>query len=818
MKCDDTVRTGKEVCAIKQAIIDNLTYVQGKFSPVATLHDYYMALAYTVRDHVMESWHKTAKTYFSKASRTVCYFSVEYLLGPQLGNNMINLGIYDNAKKAVNELGLDFDELLRREVEPGLGSGGLGRLAACYMDSLATLSIPAIGYGVRYEFGIFKQEIHDGWQIESTDKWLRYGNPWEISRPEIAFDIKFGGHTESYTDDKGRYQVKWVPSHVVKSLAYDMLIIGYRANTANFLRLWKAEACESFDFQAFNVGNYYRAVEEKVSSENITKILYPNDEPLVGKKLRLYQQYFFASSSLQDMIRIFQQKTKDLTYFADKYAVQLNDTHPVVGIPELMRLLVDEYQIGWDKAWEITQKTFSYTNHTLMPEALEKWPLPLFASVLPRHLEIILEINHRFTEELRQKYQYGDEKIKRLSIIEEHGEKYVRMAHLACVGCHSINGVSELHSELIKNQLLHDFYELWPKKFTNVTNGITPRRFLLHVNPELASVITDAIGDTWIKKLADLRNLEKFADDTGFQDIWRNVKKNSKIRLAKIVQTKMNIKIDPMSIFDIQAKRIHEYKRQHLNILHVITLYNRLRNNPNIDIVPRTVFFAGKAAPGYFLAKLIIKLINSVAEMVNNDPLVKNRLKVVFLANYNLRNAYRTHPAADLSEQISTAGREASGTGNMKFSLNGALTIGTLDGANIEIREEVGSENFFLFGLNVNDIANIRARGYNPASYIAADPELDAAIKLINSGFFSKGDKNLFRPLTDSLLFGDEYMVCADYRSYIETQDKVNTMYKNKQVWTRASILNVARMGKFSSDRAIIEYCEKIWNIFPVVI
>jgi starch phosphorylase len=814
----ENVRTGLSVPAIKQAFIDNLAFIQGRFAPIATPNDYYMALAYTVRDRLLDHWTKTARTYFEKASRTVCYLSAEFLLGPHLGNNINNLGIADNVRKAVEELGLDLDDLLEREQEPGLGNGGLGRLAACYMDSLATLEIPAIGYGIRYDFGIFSQEIRDGWQVETTDKWLRNGNPWEIARSEIAFDVKLGGYTESHVDESGRYRVNWVPNQVVKSVAYDTPILGYRTFTANFLRLWKAEACESFDFQAFNVGDYYGAVHEKMVSENITRVLYPNDEPPSGKQLRLEQQYLFVTSSLQDMIRIYQQREKDLSRFHEKYVVQLNDTHPAIGISELMRLLVDEYLMDWESAWDITRKTFCYTNHTLLPEALEKWPLRLLASLLPRHLEIIFEINRRFLDEVRIRYSNDGERLARLSLIDEAGERYVRMANLACAGSHSINGVARLHTELLKKDVLRDFSELWPEKFNNKTNGVTPRRFLLLANPRLSRLITDHIGDGWIKNLDCLRDLEPLAENPEFRQAWQEVKRHNKENLGALIQRRTGVVVDPDSMFDIQAKRIHEYKRQYLNILHVITLYNRIRQQPGIDLTPRTVIFAGKAAPAYFMAKLIIKLANSVAEVVNRDPLVRDRLKVVFLPDYNVKNAQWVYPAADLSEQISTAGKEASGTGNMKFAMNGALTIGTMDGANIEIREEVGPANFFLFGLTADEVNALKSRGYRSREYIDSDPDLREVLELISSGCFSRGDLNLFRPLVDSLVYHDEYMLCADYRSYMDCQDRVSSLYLDRANWSRMTIFNVARMGKFSADRAIREYCEEIWKVKPVTI
>jgi starch phosphorylase len=806
------VRTGFDAASLKRAFLDNLFYVQGRFTSVATRNDYYLALAYTVRDRLLQRWINTAQTYFQQASRTVCYLSAEFLLGPHLGNNLINLGIYDQVQQAVEELGLDLGELLEQEEEPGLGNGGLGRLAACYLDSLATLEIPAIGYGIRYEFGIFDQEIRDGWQVEITDKWLHLGNPWEIPRPEISFAVPLGGHTETYTDDRGRYRVRWVPERVVKGVAYDTPILGYRVNTANLLRLWKAEAVESFDFQAFNVGDYYGAVDEKMISENITKVLYPNDEALQGKELRLQQQHFFVSCALQDMIRIHRQRAADLDGLHEKYAVQLNDTHPALAVAELMRLLVDEQVMDWERAWNITRRTFAYTNHTLLPEALEKWPVPLFSRLLPRHLEIIYEINRRFLDEVRIRYPRDDERLARLSLIEEGGERSVRMAHLACVGSHAINGVAGLHTELLKRDVLRDFYALWPEKFSNKTNGVTPRRFMVLSNPPLTELLTRTIGADWISNLDDLQKLEPLADDAGFRQAWRQVKQANKQALAAHIRERTGVRVDPEALFDIQVKRLHEYKRQHLNVLHIITLYHRLQQDPDLDLTPRVFIFGGKAAPGYVMAKLVIKLIHAVAEVVNGDPRVRDRLKVVFVPDYNVKNAQRIFPAADLSEQISTAGFEASGTGNMKFALNGALTIGTLDGANVEIREAVGADNFFLFGLNAEQVSTLRASGYDPRRYYQGDAQLRGVLDLISAGFFAHGDRELFRPLVDSLLNRDHYLLLADYASYIECQGKVSQAYQDRDDWHRRAILNSARMGRFSSDRAIREYAADIWR------
>ncbi|MGJ3249811.1 MAG: glycogen/starch/alpha-glucan phosphorylase [Elainellaceae cyanobacterium] len=810
-------RTGLSVETLRRAIADNLFYLQGKFPGIATQNDYYMALAYTVRDRLLHRWLNTTRIYLEQKVRVVCYLSAEFLVGPHTGKNLINLGIYDEVKQAVEESGLDLDELLEQEEEPGLGNGGLGRLAACYLDSLSTLEIPAVGYGIRYEFGIFDQEIRDGWQVEITDKWLAPGNPWEIARPEASVQVKFGGHTESYTDQQGCYRVRWVPHSLVKGVPYDTPIVGYQVNTANTLRLWRAEAPESFNFQAFNVGNYYGAVDQKVVSENLTKVLYPNDEPIQGKQLRLQQQYFFVSCSLQDMIRIHLATNQSLDTFHEKFAVQLNDTHPSIGVAELMRLLIDDHGMGWDQAWHVTQNAFAFTNHTLLPEALEKWQIDLFGNLLPRHLEIIYEINERFLNQVRIRFG-GDGRLSDLSLIDEGGDRYVRMAHLACVGSHKINGVAELHSELIKQTILRDFYEISPEKFCNVTNGVTPRRWILLSNPQLADLINRKIGGNWVKHLEELRQLETWVDDPDFRSEWRQIKQSVKQNLTERIRDRTGVIVNPNSLFDIQVKRIHEYKRQHLNALHILTLYHRLKHNPDLDIVPRTFIFGGKAAPGYFMAKLVIKLITSVGEVINQDPDVRDRLKVVFLPDYNVTNSQPVYPAADLSEQVSMAGKEASGTGNMKFSLNGALTIGTLDGANLEIREEVGAENFFLFGLTASEVNDVKAKGYHPWEYYQANDQLRAVIDWLGSGLFSRGDTSLFRPLIDSLMHDDPFMLFADYQSYIDCQDRVSQAYRDQDNWTRMSILNAARTGRFSSDRAIREYCQTIWNVKPVTI
>jgi starch phosphorylase len=813
---DERVALNKE--AIKSSFLDDLFYVQGKFPALATENDYYMALAYAVRDRMLQRWISTAAAYTAQGSRTVAYLSAEFLMGPHLGNNLINLNIFDTVKECITELGLNFDELLSKEEEPGLGNGGLGRLAACFIDSLATLEVPAIGYGIRYEFGIFHQEIIDGWQIEKTDKWLRFGNPWELVRPEWAVDVKFGGSTEQYIDAQNRLRIRWVPHKIVTGVPYDTLILGYRTNTANTLRLWRSEAPESFDFAIFNSGDYYGAVNQKVTSENLSKVLYPNDQELRGKELRLEQQYFFVSCSLQDMFRILFRQHVPVENFHEKFAVQLNDTHPAIAIAELMRLLVDEYLLPWVDAWRVTCKTFAYTNHTLLPEALERWSIAVFGKVLPRHLQIIYEINAHFLEEVRIRFMGDEARISRMSLIDESGERYVRMAHLACVGSHAINGVAELHSELLKRDVLQDFYALWPEKFSNKTNGVTPRRWMVLCNPKLSDLITEHIGDGWIKDLAQLKRLEPLAEDAEFRARWREIKQGNKRTFAALALARTGIVADPDSIFDVLVKRIHEYKRQHLKVLHIVSLYHAIKQNPSLVVQPRTFIFGGKAAPGYHLAKLMIKLITAVGEVVNRDPDVRDRLKVVFLPNFNVTNGQRVYPAADLSEQISTAGKEASGTGNMKFSMNGALTIGTLDGANIEIMQEVGAENFFLFGLNAEEVYAIKARGYNPLDYYNGNQGLRDVIDLIRSGFFSRGDSELFRPLIDGLMYHDPYLLFADFQSYVECQDRVAAVYADTERWTRMSILNTARSGKFSSDRTIREYCADIWRVKSVPI
>jgi starch phosphorylase len=811
-------RTALGVDALAQSFLDNLLFVQGRSTERATVNDLYMALAHTVRDRLVERWIQTVKNYQAQDVRLVCYLSAEFLTGPHLANNLINLGIYDEAEQAMKQLGIDLSVLIEQEEEPGLGNGGLGRLAACFMDSLATLDIPAIGYGIRYEYGIFDQQIRDGWQVESTDKWLRLGNPWALERPEDAFEVKLGGRTEQHADAKGRVHVEWIPQRVVRGVPHDTPILGYRTNTANTMRLWAAQAVESFDFGTFNQGDFIGAVADKVSSENISKILYPNDEGVQGKQLRLAQQFFFVSCSLQHILKIQKTAGRPMVELHRSFAIQMNDTHPSIAVAELMRLLIDEHEMEWDAAWHVTQNAMSYTNHTLLPEALEQWPRSLFGTLLPRHLEIIEDINRRHLEKVRLKFPGDEGCAQRLSLINEDGEKFVRMAHLAALGSHAINGVAALHTELLKTHVLSDFYALTPGKFSNKTNGVTPRRWMVLSNPRLAKLLNARLGAGWARDLEKLRKLEPMAGDAEFAEEWRAIKRQNKLNLSAYIHDQLGISTDPESIFDVLVKRLHEYKRQHLQILHILTLYKRIQQDPDAEVVPRTFIFGGKAAPGYRMAKLIIKLIHSVGEAINSDPLVHGRLKVVFLPDYSVKLGQRVYPAADLSEQISLAGKEASGTGNMKFAMNGAVTIGTLDGANVEIREEVGEENFFLFGLTTPEVEQRKKDGYNPRSLFESNPMLHEVLVSLSSGEFSRGDRTLFEPLINSLLDRDEYMLLADYQSYIDCQDRVSAAYKDQDAWTRMSILNVARIGKFSSDRSIRDYCADIWKTWPVKI
>ncbi|MFM9036023.1 MAG: glycogen/starch/alpha-glucan phosphorylase [Mycobacterium sp.] len=815
----DDVRTGMTAQSLRKAIEDHVRYSLGRPIQLLQPQHYYHALSLAVRDRMQKRWTETTQTYLDLSRKVAVYLSAEFLMGPHLGNNLLNLGLEEEARAALAELGQDYDAVLDCEEEPGLGNGGLGRLAACYLESLATLERPAIGYGIRYEFGIFDQEIKDGWQVERTDNWLAAGNPWEIAKPELNYEVGWGGHTEHFTDQAGQPQVRWIPNRTIKGVYYGTPIQGYGVNTCNTLTLWSANAVNALALEAFNAGEYYRAVEDQVISENVTKILYPNDEPEAGKQLRLLQQYFFVSCSLQDILHLLEDFAgMSARELPNRVAVQLNDTHPSIAVAELMRLLIDERDFSWDEAWEITVATFAYTNHTLLPEALETWPLKMFEHFLPRHLEIIYEINSRFLDEVRRRFPGDDARARRMSIIGEDGDRSIRMAHLATVGSHAVNGVAAMHSELVKTTILKDFYEMWPDRFYNKTNGVTPRRFVGLSNPSLRKLLDQTIGEGWMVDLQKLRGLEPYADDPAFQQRWTAVKRENKARLAGLVAAKTGVDLNPDWMFDVQVKRIHEYKRQHLNALHIITLYNRLKANPSLDIAPRAFVFGGKAAPGYFIAKLIIKLINSVAETVNNDPDVNGKIKVAFLPNFNVQSGQLIYPGADLSEQISTAGKEASGTGNMKFMMNGALTIGTLDGANVEMREEAGAENFFLFGLTVEEVHELLAKGYRPRDYVDANPELAAAIAAIAEGRFSHGDTGVFAPLVSNLVDHDPFLVLADYADYIRCQGEVDRTWHEPATWARMSILNSARSGKFSSDRSIAEYCNEIWNVPRVTI
>ena len=804
-----TAQSTVEVTAFKQAFLDSLRHALGRTLETATPHDQYFALALTVRSRLLDRWSRSIQVFQAPDTRVACYLSAEYLLGPHLVCALINLGCLAEARQAMKELGLDFDALAAIEEEPGLGNGGLGRLAACYLESMATTQIPAVGYGIRYEFGIFDQAIKDGAQVEITDKWLRHGNPWEIPRPEIAYPVGFGGRTEPWTDHEGRRRIRWHPDKVLRGVAYDTPIPGYRVGNVTLLRLFSAEAVESFDFAAFNVGDYYGAVEKKVASETLTKVLYPNDEGLAGKTLRLQQQYFFVSCALRDMLRVHHQAGLEVAKFHHSVVVQLNDTHPAVGVAELMRLLVDQHAMEWEAAWEITREVFAYTNHTLLPEALETWPVELFGKVLPRHLEIVYEINRRFLEEVRGRFPGDEARAQRMSIIADEGERRVRMAHLATVGGRAINGVAALHSALLKTTVLRDFHEMWPDKFKNVTNGVTPRRFMVAANPGLSALLDEVLGAGWPGNLERLSDLEPLADDPAFRERWRKIKDANRHALAREIEQRTGTAVDPAALMDVQVKRIHEYKRQHLNVLHVVALYRRLKSDPRLDLPPRTVLFAGKAAPGYVMAKSIIRLIHRVGEVVNADPETRDRLRVVFLPDYNVKHSMRIFPGADLSEQISTAGKEASGTGNMKFALNGALTIGTLDGANVEIRECVGADNFFLFGRTVEEVARLQRDGYRPSAFVEADPELRQVLDGLPA------DVEL-QPVVDNLLHEDPFLVLADFRAYVDCQRQVETAWRDREGWTRASILNVARAAFFSSDRSIRDYASEIWGIHPV--
>ncbi len=817
----DPDRSGLTAEAVFDGMTEHLFYTLGKLAPTASRHDLYMALSYAVRDRLMTRYLAGVEAISAAPTRVVAYMSAEFLIGPQLGNNLLMLGIQAEAAEALRRFGInDINDILDVEEEPGLGNGGLGRLAACFLESLASLEIPATGYGIRYEFGIFDQLIRDGWQVEITDKWLKSGWPWEIPHPDKACFVGFGGRTESYKDNDGTYRVRWIPSEHAIGIPHDVPVLGYRVNTCDRLRLWRADATESFDFYAFNIGDYYGAVEEKVGSETLSKVLYPNDGTDEGRRLRLKQQHFFVSCSLQDMIRSLDARGIPIAEFPDHWAVQLNDTHPSIAVAELMRLLIDDKHLDWDAAWSITSRSLAYTNHTLLPEALEKWGLPLFGSLLPRHLELIYEINRRFLQQVRLKYPGNNEILAKVSIIDEAGTKAVRMANLATVASHHINGVAALHSDLVKSELFPEFAALWPEKFTNVTNGVTPRRWVALANPQLSALLNETIGDGWVKDLDQLKQLERFAGDSAFLERWGATKRSVKTDLSNYIHRHSGVHVDPSSLFDVQVKRIHEYKRQHLNALQVIAQYLRIKNGTAANAAPRTVIFGGKAAPGYTMAKLIIRFINGIAETVNADPDMEGRLRVIFLADYNVKLGERVYPASDLSEQISTAGKEASGTGNMKFAMNGALTIGTLDGANVEIREQVGAENFFLFGKTAEEISALGQEGYRPWELIGGMPELTEILRLIEQGHFSNGDGDLFRPLLQNLTGSDPFFVLADFNDYLRAQGAVDQAWADRPLWNRMSLLNTARTGFFSSDRSIKEYAQRIWRAesYPITI
>lgn len=778
--------------------------------------NFFRSLTLTVRDRVIDSWIKTQRSYYERQAKRVYYLSLEYLPGRFLLQHLLNLDLYDVARQAVTELGFDLDELLEMEWDPGLGNGGLGRLASCFMDSMATMNIPAYGYGIRYDYGIFYQSIRDGQQVESCDNWMRFGNLWEYVRPQHLYEVKALGRVHQYEDALGRVCHDWVDTQSVMAMSCDMIISGFHNNRAINMRLWAAKSSREFNFDLFNSGNYIGAVERQVQSENISKVLYPNDSVIFGQQLRLAQQYFFVSATLQDIIRRFTKRTRDFSLLPDKVAIHLNETHPAIAIPEMMRLLVDQERLGWDAAWDICTRMFAYTNHTIMPEALETWPVDLISRALPRHLEIIYEINRRFLDRVASFYTSDQDKAAGLSIIQGYPGERVRMANLAVVGSSSVNGVSALHTEILKNSVFHDFHAMMPNKFNNKTNGVSPRRWLLQCNPSLARLISDSIGSSWVTKLDDLKKLEPLAEDKDFRKAWQEVKYLNKRALAAYVRRETGLGVRVGSLFDVQVKRIHEYKRQMLNILHVITMYNRMKDLQINDVVPRTCFFAGKAAPGYFIAKMIIHLINSISSVINKDPRTSETLRVVFLANYCVSQAEKIVPAADLSEQISTAGTEASGTGNMKFALNGALTIGTRDGANLEMGQSIGEENMFFFGKSANELADLRMKGYDPRVYYESDNELKRALDMIAGNAFSPDQPGKFKPLIETLLYGDHadpYFVLADYQDYINKQAEVDQIFQNRDEWTRRSILNTARMGFFSSDRAIAEYAKDIWNV-----
>ncbi|NVN89353.1 MAG: glycogen/starch/alpha-glucan phosphorylase [Desulfuromonadales bacterium] len=812
---DASIETKPTPSDLQRIFLRHLQYTIVKDKFTATQADLYLALAHAVREMLVDRWLDTQQSYYINNAKRVYYISMEFLIGRTLGNSLINLGIMEEWENALKEMGIDLKDLQETEWDAGLGNGGLGRLAACFLDSMATLSLPAYGYGIRYEYGMFYQKIVDGAQYEVPDNWLRYGNPWEFGRQEHLHKIRYHGRVQEYNDEQGEQRYEWVDTHDVMAMAYDVPVPGYGTSAVNTLRMWSAKSTRDFELSFFNQGNYIGAVESKMRTENISKVLYPADHVAEGKELRLRQEYFLSSATVQDIFYRFLKKHSDLSLLPEKVAIQLNDTHPTLAIPELMRILLDEKRMDWDSAWKMSVETFAYTNHTILPEALETWPVHLLEQILPRHLMIIYEINDHFLKNVATRFPGDTDKLRRMSIVGEEGAKHIRMAHLAIVGSHSINGVSALHSQILKDDLFRDFHDLWPERFNNKTNGITQRRWLKHANRWLADLISSKIGNSWITDLDELTRLRELADDRDFQQQWIEVKQANKRRLAEQILKLTAIPVSADSLFDCQTKRIHEYKRQILNVLHVITRYNRIKSSPGCVITPRTIIFSGKAAPSYYMAKLTIQLITAVGAVVNNDPAVNKLLKVVFIPNYNVSLAENIFPAADLSQQISTAGTEASGTGNMKYALNGALTIGTLDGANIEIMEEVGRDNIFIFGLDANQVANLKKSGYRAHDYYQANPELKQALDMIADGSFSPDNPGRFRPISDNLLANDTYLLLADYADYIACQQKVDQLYQQPGEWARTSILNTAAMGKFSSDRTIAEYARDIWNIHP---
>lgn len=801
-----------------ESMANHIEFSQCKNRYTAEDFDIFRSFALSIRDRLVEFWNDTQQTYHKKKCKQVYYLSLEYLIGRSLKNNLLNLGIIDAGEDAIQKIGYDLEEIQELEHDAGLGNGGLGRLAACFLESMATLELPAHGYGIRYEFGIFKQQFENGAQVEAPDNWLEEGYPWEIPRWEVVYPVHFFGQVKEIINKNGKSKRVWVETEEVVAMAYDVPIAGYGNHTVNNLRLWSAKPSKSFDFQLFNSGDYIQAVEETQRSGTISKVLYPNDQGFSGKELRLKQQYFFVAASLQDILRRFKTHSENFESFPDHVAIQLNDTHPSIAIPELMRIFVDEEDLEWDEAWSITTRVFAYTNHTVLPEALERWSVDLMGRLLPRHLEIIYQINDSFLASVKKQFPDDTDLLRRISFIEENDHKQIRMPYLSIVGSHTINGVAELHTELLKTTVFKDFYKLFPERFQNKTNGITPRLWLRNVNPELSKIITAKIGDGWITELQQLRQLEAFAEDPEFQQSWRSVKRLKKEQLANWLKQNSGISIDPESLFDVQIKRIHEYKRQLLNILHVIYLYNQMLEHPELPFVSRTFLFGGKAAPGYFMAKLIINLANDVARVVNHDPAMQDRLKVVFVPNYNVSVAEKMIPATDISQHISTAGTEASGTGNMKFILNGALILGTMDGANIEIAEEVGAENIFTFGMSSDEVSSLAKSGYNPRVSYQHNPGLREALSMINTGYFNRDKPHLYNDLYNSLVFEDKYMLLEDFASYVECQQRVIKTWQDPEKWTRMSILNTAASGKFSSDRTIAEYARDIWKLKPVTV